>query len=98
VDRWCPVAESATGATTDEIGAVVRSNRTTTDLDPLRGNITVSTEAGRSDPTNEKGTAIMKLTTTTTTRCQSATRTGRTGMMRMLSATRRGPDTMNTSR
>jgi len=39
------VAGSATSATTDEFGAVVRSKRTT--------------------PTNEKGTTIMKLTTTT---------------------------------
>lgn len=35
VDRCCPVAERAPGATTEELGAVVRSNRTTTDLDPL---------------------------------------------------------------
>jgi hypothetical protein len=66
VDGWCPVAESATSATTDEIGAVVRSNRTTTDLDPLGGeHHRVHRSGAGQTPTNEKGTAIMKLTTTT---------------------------------
>src|SRR5215217_6197569 len=60
------VAESATSATTDEIGAVVRSNRTTTDLDPLGGeHHRVHRSGAGQTTTNEKGTTIMKLTTTT---------------------------------
>jgi hypothetical protein len=65
-----PVAggSAAANAThrTDEIGAVVRSKRRTTDLDPPSVD-TVSTEAGQGQTqlTRRTGTAIMKRSTTT---------------------------------
>jgi len=50
---------------TDEIGAVVWSNRTTTDVDQPSVD-TESTEAGQGrTPNQREGTAIMRLTTTT---------------------------------